>query len=111
MNRHGISQNPTAEESARLRELWAADDAKARALRLAVENAQLRAKAASPPALDMERLGFRDLLDVAEAVLSKYPPDTIVCSHLHRADIGARTVAAIADLIESARLTGQEGSE
>jgi hypothetical protein len=59
-----------------------------------------------PPALaglDVERLGFRDLLDVADAILTKYPPDTIVCSHLHRADVGARTVAAIADLIESAR--------
>jgi hypothetical protein len=57
----------------------------------------------APPALDVERLGFADLLDVAEAILSKYPPDTIVCSHLHRADIGSRTVAAIADLIESSR--------
>jgi hypothetical protein len=30
-NRHGISQNPTAEESALLRKLWAADDARNRA--------------------------------------------------------------------------------
>lgn len=51
MNRHGISQNPTAEESRLLRKLWAGDDARARADRarheaetLADENARLRAE-------------------------------------------------------------------
>lgn len=33
MNRHGISLNPTAEQSALLRRLWRADDAQNRALR------------------------------------------------------------------------------
>jgi hypothetical protein len=46
---------------------------------------------------------FRGLLDVADHILTNYPPDTIVCSHLYRADVGARTVAAIADLIASCR--------
>jgi hypothetical protein len=42
MNRHGISQNPTAEESALLRKLWAADDARHRTRSLAHENERLR---------------------------------------------------------------------
>jgi hypothetical protein len=59
--------------------------------------------AANPVApLDVERLGYRELLDVATAILTKYPPDTIVCSHNPEADIGARAVAAIADLVQSA---------
>lgn len=44
MNRHGISQNPTQEEAARLRELWRADDAHARTQRLITENARLIAE-------------------------------------------------------------------
>ena len=51
MNRHGISLNPTAEESCLLRKLWAGDDARARANRarqeaetLADEKARLRAE-------------------------------------------------------------------
>jgi hypothetical protein len=67
--------------------------------------ARLPVPAPTPAGLDEERLGFYDLLDMADAILRHYPPDTIVCSHLHRADVGARTVAAIADLIESARLS------
>jgi hypothetical protein len=49
VNRHGISQNPTAEESILLRRLWRADDAEARGRRamadaedLAAENRWLR---------------------------------------------------------------------
>ena len=56
-------------------------------------------------ALDVDALGFTDLLDVAEAILHKYPPDSIVCSHSVRADRGALTTAAIADLIASCRLS------
>ena len=52
-----------------------------------------------------DALGFTDLLDVAEAILHKYPPDSIVCSHSVRADRGALTTAAIADLIASCRLS------
>ena len=37
MNRYGISQNPTTEESALLRKLWQRDDAIARANRLAAD--------------------------------------------------------------------------
>jgi hypothetical protein len=44
MNRHGISQNPTAEESALLRKLWAGDDALQR------ENERLRC---TPNAADL----------------------------------------------------------
>jgi hypothetical protein len=58
--------------------------------------------------LDVERLGFYDLLDVADALLRRYPPDTIVCSHRDEADPGARTVAAIKDLVDSCRLTTPE---
>ncbi len=51
MNRHGISQNPTTEEAALLRKLWAGDNARNRA-NLArkkaddveSENARLRAE-------------------------------------------------------------------
>ena len=60
------------------------------------------AEAAQP--LDVERLGFRDLLDIGQAILDRaYPPDTIVRSHDVKADIGANTTAAIADLIASCR--------
>jgi hypothetical protein len=41
VNRHGISQNPTAEESALLRKLWDGDNARNRARRLANENRRL----------------------------------------------------------------------
>ncbi len=44
MNRHGISQNPTAEEARELRRLWAADDARARTERLIHENRRLLAE-------------------------------------------------------------------
>ena len=53
--------------------------------------------------LDVERLGFADLLSIGEALLEHYPPDTIVCSHSVKADIGARSAAAIADVIASCR--------
>ena len=61
----------------------------------------------APAPLDVERLGFYDLLDVADAILTNYPPDTIVCSHSVKADRGALTTAAIADLIASARLQSE----
>jgi hypothetical protein len=44
VNRHGISQNPTAEESALLRKLWDGDNARARAQRLRNENRELEAE-------------------------------------------------------------------
>ena len=56
-----------------------------------------------PELLVAERLGFDDLLTIGEALLEHYPPDTIVCSHSVKADVGARTVAGIADLIASCR--------
>jgi hypothetical protein len=62
--------------------------------------------AATPAAdsqLDVERLGFTDLLDIGSALLAHYPPDTIVCSHSVKADIGAQTAAGIADVIASCR--------
>jgi len=66
-----------------------------------------RALAAAPQAdagaLDVERLGFADLLSIGEALLEHYPPHTIVCTHNPDADIGARTTAAIGDLIASCR--------
>jgi hypothetical protein len=52
---------------------------------------------------DVERLGFTDLLDIGEALLAHYPPDTIVCSHSVKADVGAQTAAGIADVIASCR--------
>jgi hypothetical protein len=56
-----------------------------------------------PAPLDVERLGFADLLTIGEALLEHYPPDTIVCSHSHKADIGAQTAAGVADIIASCR--------
>lgn len=67
------------------------------------DEAEAAAGEAAPPRLDVDALGFYDLLDVADAILTKYPPETIVCSHVERADKGARTTAAIADLIASCR--------
>lgn len=60
---------------------------------------------AAPPSLGVDALDYGDLLDVASALLKRYPPDTIVCSHHPQADIGARSTAAIADLVESIRET------
>jgi hypothetical protein len=68
-----------------------------------IDLALAAARSEAPGELDAETLGFDDLLRIGSAILTKYPPDTIVCSHDERADIGARTVAAIADLIESCR--------
>jgi hypothetical protein len=64
-----------------------------------------RILAAAPPApaLDVERLGFDDLLTIGERLLEHYPPHTIICTHNPGADIGARTTAAIGDLIASCR--------
>lgn len=59
--------------------------------------------AADSRGLDVELLGFTDLLDIGSALLAHYPPDTIVCSHSVKADIGAQTAAGIADLIASCR--------
>lgn len=70
-----------------------------------------RAASPAPAPLDVERLGFYDLLDVANAILTNYPPDTIVCSHSVKADRGALTTAAIADLIASARLQSEPITE
>lgn len=64
-------------------------------------DADVSAYAAAP--LDVERLGFTDLLDIGEALLAHYPPNTIVCSHSVKADIGAQTAAGIADVIASCR--------
>ncbi len=55
-----------------------------------------------------ERPTFTDLLDIADDILAHYPPDTIVCSHDGKADIGAQTVAGIADLIASCRASLME---
>ena len=63
----------------------------------------------TPAALDVDTLGFDDLLDVGEAILRRYPDDTIVCSHHPEADPGALTTAAIADLIRTARLSRSAG--
>ena len=68
-NRHGISQNPTEEESRLLRTLWRADDARNRAhysasraadaeqrvRELEAENARLHALLASPVAPEEEK--------------------------------------------------------
>jgi hypothetical protein len=63
------------------------------------------------PLIDVDALGFYDLLDVAEAILAKaYPPHPLLCSHDPKADIGARTTAAIADLIATCRAGGSVAS-
>jgi hypothetical protein len=50
VNRHGISQNPTAEESALLWKLWAGDAAKQRVISLQRENERLHC---TPDAADL----------------------------------------------------------
>lgn len=60
MNRHGISQNPTAEEAALLRKLWDGDNARARANRLRHENAMLERENAR---LRAEHQRLKDVID------------------------------------------------
>ena len=62
------------------------------------------------PELDVERLGFYDLLTIGEALLTKYPPSRLLCSH-DSPDKGPRTTAAIADLIASCRAAEGEREE
>lgn len=63
MNRHGISENPTTEESALLRKLWDGDAARARADRLRWENAELERENARLRAENERLIAIRPSVD------------------------------------------------